>query len=216
MEAIASAQVNPSARRRWVARVTIGVVVACLLAAAAGCLLPQSSAVEAGELVIEPQRLGELRTFDWRRLQVPESFQPPEQADASAGWEAFGGESDRHIGVYGEDVYRLRNGLVARGYYHYFAKRRIFENNFPGSVVDADKNLALKADQFDVYCVDIDAKYVDDHSGCGVWNYWARYSQFVVWISFDNQRLGLDDVRFQNLVKQIDELLAISLNHSQS
>jgi hypothetical protein len=198
-----AAKAAPRRRYRLFARVLAPVLLACA-APSALWLYPQPTPVEARDLIIDPTQAAELRGFAWR-------LSNEEGPDGNrATWTTGQKGQGQPTSTYGQEVAKYRNKLVSRWHYR-STQRSNYEDDQAGITITAVGSLNLLADEFDIYCVDVNGVFRVDPSRCAVWVFGARYGQFRVYINLDNAGVKLDDTRFQNVVKSIDQTISKKL-----
>lgn len=153
-------------------------------------------------LVVGPARLDQLGGWTWRQVV-------DKQGD-KRHVEAWEGESPLRPGHadYFEEVSQYSTDAVAK--WHYRSSVRInFEEDFPGQVVDTRLTNTVLADEFDVYCVDVEGTLKSDPNSCATWVYWARYSRYLIYLRFDDSQLTATE--FGQVVSQLDRETSIAL-----
>jgi hypothetical protein len=163
-------------------------------------LFPQPSPVEARDLIVSPETLPQLDNLAWRRGR--EEGQDP---TATAVWQGYEDGSSRGVEFF-QEVHRSRNDLFA--WWAYRSTPRInYEEDFPEGVFDVDGPSGLRAEDHDVYCVDLNQAY-QPGGQCGLWVYWARYGRLRVYVEAISMESNLDEDSFLQVVAAIDDSVA--------
>lgn len=192
-------------RRIWLMWVCAALVVFCL-GPLGVVFFPQSSGVHVRDLALVPSEVPGLTSMTW----TPETSAASD-SDLTQVWLTRVDGSVKRRVTFFQELNQSTNSVVAR--WDYVSSARInFEDDFPGQVIGLEQSVALSADAADMYCVDVDDEYRVGSGQCAMWIYWARYSQFRIYVSINGS--DLHKAEFLEAVKFIDTRMSAAVGNT--